>query len=266
MQRNRSRRTKRVTFPGGAGHDLVGILDYPEDESIGTAIYAPCFTCGKDVKAAARISRVLSEYGITVLRFDFTGLGGSSGKFADTNFTTNRKDVLAAAAFLSGEVGSPQLLIGHSLGGAAVLSVASEIESAAGIVTLAAPSDTEHLARHLAGRADGFEENGQGRVTIGGRDFLITQQLVDDLASQSIEDAIRTNPLPLLVLHSPVDETLQFVHAERIFSWAKGPKSLITLDGADHLLVDHPGDVPFVAGLIAHWGARYAFSVNPWDA
>lgn len=264
MQRNKQRRTQRVHFAGGSGHDLVGILDYPEQDSIGSALYAPCFTCGKDIKAAARICRVLAEYGISVLRFDFTGLGGSQGSFAESNFTTNRLDVLAAAEYLRDNVSPPQLLIGHSLGGAAVLSVANEIESATGIVTLAAPSDTVHLAEHLANRDPRVYSEGMGTVSIGGRPFPITTQLIEDLKAQSIESAVKACEHPLLILHSPIDKTLRFEHAEKIFHWAAGPKSLVTLDGADHLLVDHPGDVPFVSGLIAHWAARYAFDFDPW--
>ena len=260
-----SRKTRRVTFTGGTGHRLVGILDYPDGEPRGTALYAPCFTCGKDLKAAARIGRALAEWGIAVLRFDFTGIGDSDGVFAETNFTDNQSDVLAAADFLREEIGGPELLIGHSLGGAAVLSMAQRIETARGVVALAAPSDTVHLAEHLVSRDPRVMSEGQGSVHIGGRPFEIRPHLIEDLKAHVIEDAVRALHKPLLVLHSPVDETLAFYHAERLFEWSPGPKSLVTLEGADHLLLSHPRDIPFVSTLIACWGIRYAFAERASD-
>lgn len=259
------RKTRRVSFTGGTGHRLVGILDYPDGEPRGTALYAPCFTCGKDLKATARIGRALAEWGIAVLRFDFTGIGDSHGSFAETNFSDNQSDVVAAADFLRKEMGGPELLIGHSLGGAAVLSVAGEIKTARGIVALATPSDTVHLANHLVKRDPRVLTEGQGSVHIGGRPFEIRPHLIEDLKSHVIEDAVRHLQLPLLVMHSPADEILAYYHAERLFAWAAGPKSLVTLDQADHLLISHPRDIPFVSTLIACWAIRYAFTPRAGD-
>lgn len=252
------RRTKRVTIDT-ASHRMVGILDYPEGNPLGTAVYAPCFTCGKDLKAAARICRGLAEQGVAVLRFDFPGIGESSGEFEQTNFSQNREDAVAATRYLISEFGSAQLLIGHSLGGAAMLSVASKIDSVRGVVALAAPSDTKHLADHLEGRDPRIRSEGKGQVNIGGRDFVIRPHLTDDLRAYDLEADIRQLNKPLLVMHSPIDETLGYHHAERIFQWAPQPKSLITLDQADHLFVKNPADVDFIAGQIFVWANRYVF-------
>lgn len=256
------RTTRHLRFPGASGHELAARLELPEGVEEGGAgatfaIFAHCFTCTKDLKSVVRISRGLAERGIAVLRFDFTGLGDSGGEFEETDFTSNLADLLAAAEYLRSRYAAPRLLIGHSLGGAAVLAAARHIEEVRGVVTIAAPSETEHLTRALLSRAPELARGEGAEVEIGGGRYRIEQALLADLAEHDLEEHIRDLGLPLLVLHSPTDKTVDIGHARRIFQAARHPKSFVALDGADHILSDRPEDSVFVSELIAAWSDRY---------
>jgi putative redox protein len=204
-----------------------------------------------------RISKSLVEEGIAVLSFDFTGLGESEGDFADTNFSSNLDDLVAAAEYLRREHKAPEILVGHSLGGAAVLAAAHRIEGARVVATIAAPSETTYLARKLEPAADEAGPEGEARVDIAGRKFRIRKQLVEDLREQNLRDHIGKLDRPLLVFHSPVDSVVSIEHARRIFDAARHPKSFVSLDGADHLLIEDPRDARVVGKLLAVWAGRY---------
>jgi putative redox protein len=260
-------RSSRVEFAGGSGHKLGGIVDQPLGEIVAAGVFTHCFTCNKDLKAIVRISRALAAQGILVLRYDLTGLGSSDGDFSQTNFTTNRADLLAAVDFLSAEYQAPDFLIGHSFGGACSLSMAAEIDSVRALISLASPSDTSHLADLLC-RMDPEIQNGSGTVSIGGRSYTITRQMVDDFRRHDLSSSISQLSKPTLLLHSPEDETLGFEHALRIYGLLTqsagddkpSPASLVCLDGADHLLAKNPQDLVFVSNLMASWIQRYAVS------
>lgn len=252
-----SETSKRVEFAGGAGNRLVGQLELPRAGLRAFAILAHCFTCSKDLKAERRISTALADRGIAVLRFDFTGLGESGGDFAATNFTSNLEDLLAAAAFLEEHYRSPELLVGHSLGGAAVLAVARRIPEVRAVATIGAPSDTDHLQAMLERRAPELESEGVAEIDLGGGPLRLRKQLLEDLCQHRLEPAIGSLGLPLMIFHSPVDRVVGIDHARRIFEWAKHPKSFVALDGADHLLLARPADSRFVAEVLASWASRY---------
>ncbi len=251
------RKTLRVKFEGAQGHQLSGRLEMPAGEVTAWALFAHCFTCGKDLKAVVRIGRALAERGIAVLRFDFTGLGESAGEFADTDFSSNVADLVSAAEHMQREWGGPEILIGHSLGGAAVLAAAGRIPQARAVVTIAAPSDTEHLRDKLLEVAPELASEGAARIDLGGGSVQVRKQLLEDLEEQRMLDAIGELGRPLLVLHSPVDQVVGIDHARRIYQAAKHPKSFVSLDGADHLLLERPDDSRFVADVLAAWAARY---------
>lgn len=247
----------RVRFENSRGISLSGIIDWPEEPTEKIALFSHCFTCTKDLKAIARISRNLAKHDLAVLRFDFSGLGDSKGSFSESNFETNCDDILSAVRFLEAEYHAPRFLIGHSLGGAAMISVAPEIESAQAISTLASPSDTFHLADFLLRMNPKIESEGEGEVTIGGRTYLMKSQLLASLRRQPMEERLAKLRLPYLVFHSPVDDTLAYQHAVEMHAKAGGPTSIITLDGSDHLLVDRPDDVHFVAEMMYQWSSRF---------
>ncbi len=247
---------EKITFKGAFGDMLSARLDSPSGAPHAYALFAHCFTCGKDIAAASRIARALSERGIAVLRFDFTGLGKSEGEFANTNFSSNVQDLVAAADFMREEMEAPSILIGHSLGGTAVLAAASEIPEARAAVTIGAPADAAHVAHHFGDREADIMESGEAEVSLAGRPFTIKKQFLEDIRAQSIEDKIRGLNRALLVLHSPVDATVGIDNAAHIFKAAKHPKSFVTLDNADHLLM-RKEDADYAANLIASWSARY---------
>ena len=250
-------KTERIQFPGAYGDSLAARLELPERPPVAYALFAHCFTCTKDYKAVVRISRSLAASGVAVCRFDFTGLGESQGAFASTNLTSNLEDVLAAAQFLRERYEAPQLLIGHSLGGAAILAAASRIPEARAVVTLAAPSDTEHLSTRLLQMAPELAGAEEARVTIAGRSFLVRKQLLNDLASHKMGEYLAALDRPLLILHSPQDEIVDIDNAARLFQQANFPKSFVSVDGADHLLANNRGDWQFVAQVIESWAKRY---------
>ncbi len=251
-------RSQTVQFRGSLGHDLVGTLDMPDESPSGFAVFAHCFTCGKDLFAARRISSALAAHGIAVLRFDFTGLGESEGSFGHTDFSSNLDDLSLAAQWLTTNYRAPSLLMGHSLGGAAALASAPHLESVAAVVTIGAPAGPAHVRHLFSDRLADIEETGTAEVSIGGRPFRINRDFLADLEAN--EAALQRGELradqALLVLHSPTDEIVGFDQAEEIYRRAGHPKSLVAIDGANHLMSAHR-DAVFVAETIAHWAERY---------
>ena len=248
--------TERFQFTGWEGQQLAAALDKPEGEIRAYALFAHCFTCGKDGLAAKRIAVALSAKGIAVLRFDFTGLGSSEGDFANSTFSSNVADLVRAADHLRKAYKAPALLIGHSLGGAAVLAAAHEIPDARAVVTIAAPSDPTHVTGHFADTIEKIRRDGQAEVSLAGRPFTIKREFLDDVAEHNLMGHIAGLHRALLVMHAPTDDTVGIDNATRIFVAAKHPKSFISLAGADHLLSNRQ-DALYVADVIAAWAARY---------
>ena len=247
----------RLTFSGAQGDALSARLERPVGPVRAAALFAHCFTCSKDLKAVRRISRSLVEEGIAVFSFDFTGLGESEGAFADTNFTSNVEDLEAAARFMESEVGAPALLVGHSLGGAAVLAAAHGLESVRAVATIGAPSDPAHLVTTLERAAPELTAAGEAEVKLAGRTFRIKRQLLDDLKEQRLIELVSTLGRPLMIFHSPVDETVSVDHAAVLYKAARHPKSYVSLDMADHLLLKDPADAALVGKILAAWVERY---------
>ena len=254
--------TKRFTFPGQDGQQLAARLDLPEGPHLATALFAHCFTCSKDIPAARRIAARLSSMGIAVLRFDFTGLGHSEGEFENTNFTTNVQDLVAASAELARRGMCPSLLVGHSLGGAAVLKAAPEMKNIKAVVTLGAPFDPEHVTKNFTDALPQIIRDGVAEVSLGGRPFRISNDFLQDIAKGKLTPAIASLNAALLVLHAPRDATVSIYNASEIFLAAKHPKSFITLDGADHLL-SRAEDAEYAADVIATWAKRYIDLPSP---
>lgn len=249
--------TKRITFPNARGERLAARLELPDDERpLAYALFAHCFTCSKDLTAAVHIARALSSRRIAVLRFDFTGLGESEGEFSATTFSSEVNDLVAAASFLEREFEAPRLLVGHSLGGTAVLAAAAQIPSTAAVATIAAPFHPANLRRLLGETAEQIEQRGQATVRIGGRDFTIRKSLLDDLETQQPAETLRLLKAALLVMHSPSDRVVGIDNAADIYRAAAHPKSFISLDTADHLLSD-PRDSRYAGEIIASWAGRY---------
>jgi uncharacterized OsmC-like protein/fermentation-respiration switch protein FrsA (DUF1100 family) len=248
--------SERVEFEGSQGGALAARLDLPAGRPRAFALFAHCFTCSKDFVAASRVSRGLASRGIGVLRFDFTGLGHSEGDFANTDFSSNVEDLLRAADWLRREREAPALLVGHSLGGAAVLATAPRVAEARGVAVIGAPADPEHVTRLFAGARAEIEERGEAEVELAGRRFRIRRELLEDLAESRLEDGIRGMKKGLLVLHSPVDQVVGIDNATKIFTAARHPKSFVSLDRADHLLT-RAEDAEYAAGVIAAWAERF---------
>ncbi len=251
-------RSQKLVFSNGRGQQLSARLDLPADQHPHNyAIFAHCFTCSKDFSAARNISRALASEGFGVLRFDFTGLNKSEGDFADTNFSTNVQDIIAAAAFLEKEYEAPTLLAGHSLGGAAVLFAGSEIESVKAVTTIGAPSNPAHVQKQLGSALEVIKQEGVADVTLAGRPFTFKKQFIDDLESLSCANAAhKLRDEALLIFHSPQDSTVSIKNAEEIYLAAHHPKSFVTLDGSEHLLIDKK-NASYVGQVIAGWAARY---------
>ncbi len=248
----------KLEFKNDAGETLAGLLETPP-ENIATAryaIFAHCFTCGKDIAAASRISRSLSARGIAVLRFDFTGLGNSDGDFANSNFSSNVQDLLAAAAKLTADYQAPQLLIGHSLGGAAVLSAAQQIDSVKAVATIGSPATAQHVEHLFQAGADLIAKQGEATIGIGGRQFLIKKQMLEDINLYNSTDQIKNLNAALIVFHSPIDNIVSIDQAAEIYQAARHPKSFISLDNADHLL-SKASDANYVGATLAAWASRY---------
>ena len=231
-------------------------LDLPEFGARAYALFAHCFTCGKDIAAARRIARRLTDNGVAVLRFDFTGLGHSKGEFGNTSFVTNVRDLVAAAQWLRAEHEAPQLMIGHSLGGAAAILAAADIPEAKAVAVIGAPSDPSHVLHHFGAAAEQIRAEGSAEVTLAGRAFRIGRQFVEDAEATSLEATLASFKRALLVLHAPKDDVVGIENATRIFSAAKHPKSFVTLDDADHLVTSEK-DAAYAADVIASWASRY---------
>ncbi len=255
----------KLEFENGAGETLAGLLETPPDNlaTARYAIFAHCFTCGKDIAAASRISRALAARGIAVLRFDFTGLGNSDGDFANSNFSSNVQDLLAAAAKLKSDYAAPQLLIGHSLGGAAVLSAAQQIESIKAVATIGSPATASHVEHLFQAGTDLITKQGEASIEIGGRQFLIKKQMLDDIDRYNTTAGIKSLNAALMVFHSPVDNIVSIDQAAEIYQAAKHPKSFISLDNADHLL-SKASDANYVGATLAAWASRY-LEINVFD-
>ena len=249
-------RTERFEFPNAKGEKLAAHLDLPLGEPTAFALFAHCFTCGKDILAAKRIAERLSGHGIATLRFDFTGLGGSEGEFANTHFSSNVDDLVAAADHLRKAHAAPAILIGHSLGGAAVLAAAHRIKEARAVVTIAAPCDPSHVAHLFKDDIGKIREQGEVEVQLAGRPFKIKRQFLDDVAEKRLHECLANLRRALLIFHSPTDDLVGIDNASHIFMAAKHPKSFVSLDGADHLL-SKKGDAAYVADVIAAWAERY---------
>jgi uncharacterized protein len=249
-------KVERVTFSGSEGQKLAARLDAPDEQPRGYALFAHCFTCGKDVFAASRIAQRLTEHGVAVLRFDFTGLGASEGDFANTNFSSNVADLVAAARHLAQAYQPPALLIGHSLGGAAVLAAASEVAESKAVVTIAAPSDPAHVVGMFRDHVPEIEAKGEAEVVLAGRPFRIKRQFLLDAAEQNLAAKVARLKQALLVMHSPRDATVDIANATRIFTAAKHPKSFVSLDHADHLL-SAKADAVYAANVIAAWSEPF---------
>jgi uncharacterized OsmC-like protein/alpha/beta superfamily hydrolase len=247
--------SRKITFPGATGGMLAARLDLPAKPRA-FALFAHCFTCGKDIFAAARIAEGLTTRNIAVLRFDFTGIGSSEGEFANTNFSSNVRDLLAAASYLRQSHAAPSLLIGHSLGGAAMLAAAPHLPEVAGVVTIGAPSSAAHVTRNFAADVAEINEKGTAEVTLSGRTFTITKQFLDDIAGQNFIDGLANMKKALLVCHAPRDEYVGIENATAIFTAARHPKSFLSLDTADHL-VRKREDAIYLADVIAAWASRY---------
>ncbi len=252
-------KVEHVTFAGSSGDQLAARLDAPDDAPRAYALFAHCFTCGKDVVAASRIARRLTEHGIAVLRFDFTGIGASDGEFANTNFSSNVADLVAAAGHLRQDYKAPALLIGHSLGGAAVLAAAGEVPECKAVVTIAAPSDAAHVVGLFRDRVPQIEADGDAEVVLAGRPFRIKRQFLKDAAEQNLAPKIARLGRSLLVMHSPRDTIVDIDNATRIFTTARHPKSFVSLNRADHLLGAR-ADAVYAANVIAAWAEPYAWS------
>lgn len=248
--------SQKFQFPGADGQLLAAVLDMPAQKPLAYALFAHCFTCGKDVLAAKRVADALSMHGIAVLRFDFTGLGASEGEFANSHFSSNVADLVKAADHLRATHQAPALLIGHSLGGAAVLAAAESIPEAKLVATIAAPADPEHVTGLFKDHIDTIRANGEGEVQLAGRPFRIKRAFLDDVADQRLTEKIAKLKKALLIFHSPTDNTVGIDNASHIFLAAKHPKSFVALPGADHLL-SQKKDSAYVAGMIATWAIRY---------
>ncbi|MBO6768535.1 MAG: OsmC family protein [Erythrobacter sp.] len=257
--------TKKITIATDAGHTLEGSLELPTGLVRGAALFAHCFTCTKQSRAAVSVSRALAKEGIACLRFDFTGLGGSEGEFGRAGFATDVADLVAAAEELLDRFAQPILLVGHSLGGAAVLAAADDLgfDKVAAIATIGAPSDVPHVLQRIDGDLEAIRKEGEGEVTIGGRDFALSRDFLEKVENTDLLEEVARLKRPLLFLHSPTDDVVGIENASALFRAAKHPKSFVSLEGADHLLLND-ADAHFAASVIAPWAGRYIPMREDW--
>jgi putative redox protein len=247
----------KVEFTNHQNQKLAGLLELPSHgKPRAMALFAHCFTCGKDIAAASRIGRALAKHGIGVLRFDFTGLGNSDGDFGNTSFSSNIEDLLAASQFLEAHYEAPRIIIGHSLGGAAVLAAAQRMPSVEAVATIGAPATANHVQHLFDGKANEIQELGEAEVTLAGRTFNVKSQMLDDLVKWNTPDHIGNLRKALIIFHSPVDQVVDISEAATIYQAAKHPKSFISLDDADHLL-SRAVDAEYVADTLVAWSSRY---------
>jgi alpha/beta superfamily hydrolase len=249
-------KSQKVKFKNENGLELAAKIEFPEDEIKGYALFAHCFTCNKNLTAVRNIGKALNKCGIAVLRFDFTGLGESEGDFEHTNFSSNVNDLISAADFLKANYEAPDIIIGHSLGGAAVIFAAGQIPSIKAVATIGAPSNPKHVSHLFKSGIDEINEKGEALLEIGGREFKIQKQFLDDINEKNMDETVKALRLPLLVLHSPQDTTVGIENAGQIYKAAWHPKSFISLDGADHLLTNKEDSI-YVGKMIANWSERY---------
>ncbi|MGB1040285.1 MAG: bifunctional alpha/beta hydrolase/OsmC family protein [Flavobacteriales bacterium] len=248
---------QKITFQNSNNHSLSARLELPDNqEPHNFAIFAHCFTCNKNLSAIRNISRALNKKGIAVLRFDFTGLGESEGDFVDTNFSSNIEDLIAASDFLTKEYKAPTILVGHSLGGAAVIFAAKLIESIKAVATIGAPSSPDHVQHLFSADLDSIKKEGVSEVNIGGRPFNISNKFIEDIESKSMKTCIKSLRKPILIIHSPQDETVGIQNAKELYQFAHHPKSFVSIDGADHLMT-RKKDSEYVGGVISGWVERY---------
>ena len=257
--------SQKVSFENQSGRRLSGILDLPTSQPVSYALFAHCFTCSKNLKAAGNIARALNDAGIAVLRFDFTGLGQSEGEFADTNFSSNVDDILAAVDFLRREHRAPAILVGHSLGGTAVLQAAAAVESAVAVATIGSPSEPAHVAKLFSGSAAALRDHGEAEVCLGGRPFLMKRQFLDDLEKQDLASSVGSLRKAVLIMHAPLDDVVDIDNASKLFAASKHPKSFVSLDSADHLL-SRQADSKYVGNVLASWASRYLPTREASDA
>ena len=249
--------SKRLSFPGALSEKLSAQLDMPEgNDPKACALFAHCFTCSKNLHAVRNISKALNDKNVAVFRFDFTGLGSSDGDFADTNFSSNVEDLVAAAKFMKQKIQPPSILIGHSMGGPAVIRAAHDIPSAKVVGTIGATCDPEHVKHHFGSYNDVILKEGEAVVEIAGRPFKIRKQFLEDLSETKMSGYIRNLKRPLMLFHSPIDDTVSIDNATNIYQTAKHPKSFISLDEADHLLTKER-DSRFVGSMLGTWADRY---------
>jgi len=259
-----SDQVEALQFQNKAGITLDAKLNLPDSKPVAYAILAHCFACSKDLIAEARIAQALTLQGIAVLRFDFTGLGKSGGDFSDTNFSSNVGDIVSAAACLAEHYEAPKLLIGHSLGGTAILAAAGKIDSAQAVATIAAPSDPAHIIHQFGEHVDEIKEKGETQVSLGGRPFVIKKQFLDDVERNNVLKAVAEFQKPLLIFHSPIDAVVSIEEARVIYETAKHPKSFISLDQANHLLTKKE-DAIYVARVLSAWASRYVGDIESHD-
>ncbi len=249
--------SQKVTFMGSQNFELAARIDSPDGDIKAYGLFAHCFSCSKDLSAVNRISRALNEDGIAVFRFDFTGLGQSEGNFSNTNFTSNVNDILAAADFMRAELSAPAIMMGHSLGGAATFLAANRVPEVQAVATIGAPANAVNVLKQFGDEIETIEQEGRADVLLGGRPFVIKKQFVDDARSQDLLSEVSELKKPLMVMHSPIDDTVDIDHARRIYEAAMHPKSFISLDKADHLLMKNASDSVFVARVISAWASQY---------
>jgi len=247
---------EKLVFPNSKGENLSALLDRPAGKIKAYALFAHCFTCSKNIGTATRVSRALAERGFATLRFDFTGLGNSEGDFSNTNFSSNVEDLVSASDYLSAVYDAPKILVGHSLGGAAVIAAAARLSGVKAVVTIAAPSDPAHMHHLLRDSLPEIIQKGWAMVEIGGQKFRIKKQFLEDVSEQNLEKILQGLGRPLLIMHSPRDELIDIEHAYHLFEVARCPKSFISMDSSDHLL-SNPEDATYAAETIAAWASRY---------
>ncbi len=248
---------KKIEFTGSQGDILSARLDLPEqDPPKATILFAHCFTCSKNLKVVSNITKILSELGFATFRFDFTGLGESEGDFANTNFSSNVEDLVAAYQYMKTESLAPTILVGHSLGGAAVLQAAHHMPEVKAVATIGAPAHPGHVEKNFGLKVEEINENGEAEVSLAGRLFTIKKQFLDDLKKTRMQSFIQNLDRALMVFHSPVDNTVGIDNASMIFKDAKHPKSFVSLDQADHLLTDNKDSI-YVGKVLAAWAEKY---------
>jgi alpha/beta superfamily hydrolase len=249
-------KSDKITFEGALGKTLSGRIDSPAGQPKACALFAHCFTCSKNLKAVGNITSALAQKGIETLRFDFTGLGESEGDFADTNFSSNVDDLIAAANYMKSESMAPAILIGHSLGGAAVLQAAHRIKSSKAVVTIGAPSEPKHVEKHFQSKKEEIKKTGEAVIKLAGRPFRVKKQFLDDLEKSKMDQYIETLGKALLVMHAPLDDTVSIENAAHIYKKAKHPKSFLSLHQADHLLMNETYS-RYAGSIIAEWAEIY---------